>query len=81
MVNTFIGFFKDTSLVVIIGLFDFLTTIKVSLTEPVWTGFGVEAYLFAAFGYFLFCYPMSRYSKSLERYTVPARGIQMLKEN
>jgi general L-amino acid transport system permease protein len=57
LVNTFIGFFKDTSLVVIIGLFDFLTTIKVSLTEPAWTGFGVEAYLFAAFGYFLFLLP------------------------
>jgi len=67
MVNTFIGFFKDTSLVVIIGLFDLLTTIKVSLNEPAWTGFGVEAYLFAAFAYFLFCYPMSRYSQRLER--------------
>jgi general L-amino acid transport system permease protein len=67
LVNTFIGFFKDTSLVVIIGLFDFLTAIKVALNEPRWTGFGVEAYLFAALGYFLFCYPMSRYSQSLER--------------
>jgi general L-amino acid transport system permease protein len=67
MVNTFIGFFKDTSLVVIIGLFDLLSTIKVSLNEPAWTGFGVEAYLFAALVYFLFCYPMSRYSQRLER--------------
>ena len=67
LVNTFIGFFKDTSLVVLIGLFDFLTTIKVSLSEPAWTGFGVEAYLFTALGYFLFCYPMSRYSQTLER--------------
>jgi general L-amino acid transport system permease protein len=67
LVNTFIGFFKDTSLVVIIGLFDFLTTIKISLSEPTWTGFGVEAYLFAAFGYFFFCYPMSRYSQRLEQ--------------
>jgi general L-amino acid transport system permease protein len=67
LVNTFIGFFKDTSLVVIIGLFDFLTAIKVSLSEPRWTGFGVEAYIFAALGYFLFCYPMSRYSQTLER--------------
>ncbi|HXV47349.1 MAG TPA: amino acid ABC transporter permease [Candidatus Binatia bacterium] len=67
LVNTFIGFFKDTSLVVIIGLFDFLTTIKISLTDPKWTGFGVEAYLFAALGYWLFCYPMSRYSQKLER--------------
>jgi general L-amino acid transport system permease protein len=81
LVNTFIGFFKDTSLVVIIGLFDFLTTIKVSLTEPAWTGFGVEAYLFAALGYFLFCYPMSRYSQTLEREGAHARGIGMLREN
>ena len=66
LVNTFIGFFKDTSLVVIIGLFDFLSAIKVSLTEPRWSGFGVEAYLFAALGYFAFCYPMSRYSQTLE---------------
>jgi hypothetical protein len=48
--------------VVIIGLFDFLTTIKVSLTEPAWTGVDIEAYLFASLGYFLFGYPMSRYS-------------------
>jgi general L-amino acid transport system permease protein len=67
LVNTFIGFFKDTSLVVIIGLFDFLTALRVALSEPRWTGFGVEAYLFAALGYFLFCYPMSRYSQTLER--------------
>jgi general L-amino acid transport system permease protein len=80
MVNTFIGFFKDTSLVVIIGLFDFLTTIKVSLTEPAWTGFGVEAYLFAAFGYFLFCYPISRYSQTLERESAHASVISTLRE-
>jgi general L-amino acid transport system permease protein len=52
---------------VIIGLFDFLTTIKVSLSEPKWAGFGIEAYLFTALGYFLFCYPLSRYSQRIER--------------
>jgi general L-amino acid transport system permease protein len=66
LVNTFIGFFKDTSLVLIIGLFDLLTTIKVSLTEPKWSGFGIEAYLFASAVYFLFCFSMSRYSQALE---------------
>ncbi|HSH07791.1 MAG TPA: amino acid ABC transporter permease [Burkholderiales bacterium] len=66
LVNTFIGFFKDTSLVLIIGLFDLLTTVKVSLTEPKWTGFGVEAYLFASAVYFVFCFGMSRYSQALE---------------
>ena len=67
LVSTFIGFFKDTSLVVIIGLFDLLQTVKVSLADPKWTGFGVEAYLFASLVYFIFCYAMSRYARSLER--------------
>ena len=67
LVNTFIAFFKDTTLVVIIGLFDLLTSIKVALGEPMWSGFGVEAYLFASLVYFVFCYAMSRYSQNLER--------------
>jgi general L-amino acid transport system permease protein len=67
LVNTFIGLFKDTSLVVIVGLFDLLQTVKVSLNEPAWAGFGVEAYLFVALVYFAFCYAMSLYSRSLER--------------
>ena len=71
LVNTFIGFLKDTSLVVIIGLFDLLTAIKVALQEPAWTGFGVEAYLFASLVYFVFCYAMSRYSHGLERDLAP----------
>ena len=66
LVNTCIGFFKDTSLVLIIGLFDLLTTIKVSMTDPRWAGFGIEAYLFAALVYFLFCFAMSLYSRRLE---------------
>ena len=67
LVSTFIGFFKNTSLVVVIGLFDFLSTVKTSLNEPAWTGFGVEAYFFAALVYFVFCYAMSRYSRRFER--------------
>jgi general L-amino acid transport system permease protein len=52
--------------VLIIGLFDLLSTVKISLNEPAWTGFGVEAYLFASLVYFVFCAAMSRYSKSFE---------------
>ncbi|HYD56077.1 MAG TPA: amino acid ABC transporter permease [Burkholderiales bacterium] len=66
LVNTFIGLFKDTSLVAIIGLFDLLAAVKVGLNEPAWSGFGVEAYLFACLVYFVFCYAMSRYSRTLE---------------
>jgi general L-amino acid transport system permease protein len=79
LANTFIGFFKDTSLVLIIGLFDLLSTIKVSLTDPAWSGFGVEAYLLAALVYFVFCFAMSRYSRRFER-RVPATGAMTLRE-
>jgi general L-amino acid transport system permease protein len=76
LVNTCIGFFKDTSLVLIIGLFDLLSTIKLSLSDPAWTGFGVEAYLFAALVYFAFSYAMSRYSRTLES---PGTGAAALR--
>jgi len=74
LVNTFIGLFKDTSLVLIIGLFDLLTTVKVSLQEPAWSGLGVEAYLFASVVYFVFCHAMSRYSRGLE-HGAPGRAL------
>ena len=66
LINTFIGFFKDTSLVLIIGIFDFLNTANQALVDPKWAGFPGEVYLFAAFVYFCFCFSMSRYSKHLE---------------
>lgn len=67
MVNTFIGVFKDTSLVLIISLFDLMTTTKTSLTDPNWLGFSVEAYAFTALIYWLFTFFMSRYSQHLEK--------------
>lgn len=66
LINTFIGFFKDTSLVLIIGIFDFLNTANQALVDPAWAGYPGEVYLFAAFVYFIFCFSMSRYSKHLE---------------
>lgn len=66
-VNTFIGLFKDTTLVVVIGVFDFFTTLRAALGDPNWLGFPTEAYLFAAFVYFVLCFAMSRYSQSLEK--------------
>jgi general L-amino acid transport system permease protein len=66
LINTFISFFKDTSLVLIIGIFDFLNTANQALVDPKWAGFPGEVYLFAAFIYFCFCFSMSRYSQRLE---------------
>ena len=66
LVNTFIGFFKDTSLVLIVGIFDFLATGKTAVLEPVWQGFSMEVYVFCGMVYFCFCFAMSRYSQGLE---------------
>jgi general L-amino acid transport system permease protein len=67
IVNTFIGLFKDTTLVLIIGLFDLLGIVKAALTDPGWLGLALEGYVFAGFGFWIFCFGMSRYSMRLER--------------
>ncbi|PAU54519.1 amino acid ABC transporter permease [Pseudomonas sp. PIC25] len=67
IVNTFIALFKDTSLVIIIGLFDLLNSIKQATTDPAWLGMATEGYVFAALVFWIFCFGMSRYSQHLER--------------
>ena len=67
LVGIFISMFKDTSLVVIIGIFDLTLAAKASLTDAAWKGFGVEAYIFISLIYFTFCFSMSKYSQVLER--------------
>jgi general L-amino acid transport system permease protein len=67
IVNTFISLFKDTSLVTIIGLFDLLAVGKAGLSDPNWLGYSVEAYVFIALIFWIFCFSMSRYSQYLER--------------
>jgi general L-amino acid transport system permease protein len=68
IVNSFIGLFKDTSLVSIVALFDLLGQVHASFADPVWatpttlfTGFA-----FAGMIYFVFCFGMSRYSLFVE---------------
>jgi len=67
IVNTFISLFKDTTLVLIIGLLDILAAVQASIVDPAWRGVASEGYVFAAFCFWVFCYGMSRYSQSLER--------------
>src|SRR3954454_13551128 len=67
LVNSFIGTFKDTTLVIIIGLMDLLGTLNAALNDANWRGTSAEAYVFAAVIYFCFCFFMSRYSQMLER--------------
>ena len=67
IVVTFIELFKDTSLVVIIGLMDLLGITQAALNDPAWLGFAVEGYLFAGLIYWVFCFGLSRYGLFLER--------------
>lgn len=67
IVNTFISLFKDTTLVMIIGLFDLLGIVQAALSDSRWLGFSLEGYFFAAFVFWVFCFGMSRYSQYLER--------------
>ena len=66
-VGILLSAFKDTSLVVIIALYDVLKTTMVTLSNPDWTGYSTEAYIFLAILYFIFCYAMSSYSRKLEK--------------
>jgi general L-amino acid transport system permease protein len=68
IVNTYIGLFKDTTLVFIVGLFDFLRTIEAARIDPKWAAPTTSAtgYVVAAVFYFACCYGMSRYAKSVE---------------
>ena len=66
-VSILISAFKDTSLVVIIALFDLLKTTQTVLSNPKWLGFSREAYIFIALLYFLGCFSMANYSRKLEK--------------
>ncbi|MCB1384800.1 MAG: amino acid ABC transporter permease [Nitratireductor sp.] len=69
IVNSFIALFKDTTLVLIIGLFDFLGQIQSSYSDSSWASpvQSLTGYFFAALVYWLFCFSMSRYSIFMER--------------
>jgi len=69
IVNTFIGLFKDTTLVAIVGIFDFLNTVQATLVDPTWATptTRTTGYAFAAIFYFLCCWGMSRYSVAVEK--------------
>ncbi len=67
MVGQFISIFKDTSLVAVIGLADFLGMAKKVAANPEYLGKYMELYVFIALMYFVFCYLMSHVSKALEK--------------
>ena len=69
IVNSFISLFKDTTLVLIIGLFDLLGIVNASFNDPNWVSpqTGTTGYFVAALMFWVFCFSMSRYSIFMER--------------
>ncbi|MCR8547525.1 amino acid ABC transporter permease [Salipiger sp. P9] len=67
LVNIVVSFFKDTSLIIVIGMTDFLGAIQLAARDPAWAGFNIEGYVFAALFYFSFCYVLTSYAARLER--------------
>jgi general L-amino acid transport system permease protein len=77
IVNSYVALFKDTTLVFVVGIFDFLRTIEAARADPKWATPVTSAtgYAFAAGFYVIFCYLMSRYARMIERRL--GVGVQM----
>ncbi|MDC0447212.1 amino acid ABC transporter permease, partial [Gammaproteobacteria bacterium] len=67
IVGSFISLFKDTTLVLIIGLFDMLAIVGLSTSDVNWLGRETEGYVFVAFVLWIILYSMSKYSKNIEK--------------
>ena len=67
LVNSFISLFKDTSLVIIVGMFDLLGMVQQANTDSYWLGYAAEGYLFAGAVFWAICFALSRYSIKLEK--------------
>ncbi|MBU3014117.1 amino acid ABC transporter permease [Poseidonibacter lekithochrous] len=66
IVGSFISLFKDTTLILIIGLFDILAMVTLTNSDTNWLGFETEGYVFVTMIYWVICFSMSRYAKSIE---------------
>lgn len=66
LVNTFIEFFKDTSLVLVVGMLDLFNAGRSVLSDPAWLPYATEIYIFLGVVYFVFCFGMSKVSQGLE---------------
>jgi len=66
LVGSFISLFKDTTLILIIGLFDVLAMVTLTNSDTDWLGFETEGYVFVTMIYWVICFSMSIYAKSIE---------------
>lgn len=67
LANTIIVMIKNTSLVLVVGLFDLISSGKAALADPMWNSPAVETYLFICAIYFSLCFGFGRFADALER--------------
>ena len=75
ILNTVVALFKDTTYVLVVGLFDFMNIVNAAVADPRWLGLATEGYLFVGLVYWLFCFLLSRVSSSIERRMARGRTI------
>lgn len=75
VVNSAIALVKDTSYVMIVGLFDFINIVTAALSDPKWLGSPTEAYIFVAAVYWVICFGLSRWGRSVEDRSAVAHGL------
>jgi len=74
MTNEFIALFKNTTLVLIVSIFDLLGIAQAALADPAWVGMNMEAYVFAGAIYWFACFGLSQWSRRRERRLQVAHG-------
>jgi len=67
ILNTVVALFKDTTYVLVVGLFDFLNIVTAAIADPQWLGLATEGYVFVGLVYWSFCFFLTRVGDSLER--------------
>jgi general L-amino acid transport system permease protein len=65
--SQYIGLLKDTTVVSIVGLYDFMLMLRAASQHPIWIGLHIEPFVFGGAIYFLLCFAISRYGRALER--------------
>lgn len=68
IVSTFIQMLKDSTLVLVVGVFDLLGVVQLTVADPKWNGYSAEGYLFAGLFFFAICFGLSRVAARLERH-------------
>ncbi len=74
LIGRCIALLKDTSLVIVVGLLDFLGIAKAASQSAQWLGFEAEAFIFCALIFWVLCFGLSRYGRSLEKLNVAKKN-------